>query len=741
MYLPRTLPLCEPHVATWIGASGRRYDFAVSRPATTWLDEAAVFVLVKCDGERTEVLHVGHACSLHKRFGLARERCPEIWRRALTAGMTHVHLRFEACSEPARQAEVDDLVAALHPALPVQPVAAEEALIELLPALAEVVDAPEDVLVPYRARLKPTRGRDPHIDIEAFDIDLGRGDLPFGHAYEAPRSLRADPARGHGEAFDDFEAMLREAQLASEPAAAIVVLPAQPAAAGDAVAEPGSNEAAAVVAVLAAEEQAAEAEEEPGREPVVLAADAEPVGVAAAEDVLSQGQAVGSVAAAEVTRPDQSAQAVGPIEVPPPEPRAGRDGQARGLFGRWLHALAERSGRWLGAPSRSHAAATASPDAGFTGATAPDTGLTGATAPAAALAEAPAAVAEHDAAYDDDAHDDTRAEMILPAGVIAADATGMADIAKAAAPPAAAALVGAAARAEVPVVATNGPAEPAVAPDALAASAVAPDALTASAVAVAPAAGAPDSMVDLGAAEAAAAGLRSAFPHDFIATAPGIAVIDLLADDVLADAAIGQADEEWRETGLRSVDGRNEETSAPAAVALEDGRAVFAAAKRTCAFDPAKPVVLFADEVSPEAGADILADAIVTVCGSDGSAQFAFAGEGGLRGELQQRLWGAGLGERCRFLGDVPAERFERLLIAADILVVPARVRRGEELARLALSQGKWVLATHQSEIGCIRHGENGLLTYDNPGSLVWGVRELLGRVGHPHQDVRAEAA
>lgn len=717
MYLPRTLPLCEPHVATWIGASGRRYDFAVSRPATTWLDEAAVFVLVKCDGERTDVLHVGHACSLHKRFGLARERCPETWRRALSAGMTHVHLRFEACSEQARQAEVDDLVAALHPALPVQPVAAEETVVQLLPALAEAADVSEDVLIPYRARLKPTRWRDPHIDIEAFDFDLGRGDLPFGHAYEASRSLRADPARGHGEAFDDFEAMLREAQLTSEPAAAIVVLPAPPAVAEDAVPAQSENEAADVVAVLAAEELTAEAEEGPGREPAALTADEELVEMAAAEDVQPLAQAADSVAATEATQPDASAQAVGPIEPPQPEPRANKGGQARGLFGRWLHALAERGGRWLGAPSRPHAAAKG-----------PDAGFTGSIAPAAALPETPVEVAEREAA----AHDNARAEVMLPPEVIAADATGMADFAETAAPPAAAAMVGAAAQTEVPAIATEAPAEPAVA-----------EAAAEPAVAEAPAAGMPDGGVELGAAEAATTDTRSVFPYDFIATAPSIAVIDLLADDGVADAAIRQADEELPETGLRSLgkDGRGEETAAPATVAREDGRAILEAAKRTCAFDPTKPLVLFADEVSPEAGADILADAIVTVCGSDGSAQFAFAGEGGLRGELQQRFWGAGLGERCRFLGDVPADRFERLLVAADILVVPARVRRGEELARLALSQGKWVLATHQSEIGCIRHGENGLLTYDNPGSLVWGVRELLGRVGHPHQEVRAEAA
>ena len=225
-------------------------------------------------------------------------------------------------------------------------------------------------------------------------------------------------------------------------------------------------------------------------------------------------------------------------------------------------------------------------------------------------------------------------------------------------------------------------------------------------------------------------------------------VVVLIEDDIVAplpaatpDAiAIIEGEEPAAERPVAQPALREEGIAAPAA-AVDSHRDVIEAAKRACAFDPAKPLVLFADDISYESGADILADAIVTVCGGDGSVQFAFAGEGGLRGELQQRFWGAGLGDRCQFLGDVPAERFERLLVATDFLVVPARVRRGEELASLAVSRGKWVLATHQSEIACIVHGQNGLITYDNPGSLVWGIRELLGRVYNEQRGARAEAA
>src|SRR6266511_4831828 len=109
MYLPRNVPLCRPHVAMWIGESGKRYDFAVCRPGTIRMDEPAVYILARHEGDVTTPLFVGCTGSLHRRFGLSSERCPEEWRRALAMGMTHVHLRFDTSSRRTRQAEVKDL--------------------------------------------------------------------------------------------------------------------------------------------------------------------------------------------------------------------------------------------------------------------------------------------------------------------------------------------------------------------------------------------------------------------------------------------------------------------------------------------------------------------------------------------------------------------------------------------------------------------------------------------------------
>lgn len=148
--------------------------------------------------------------------------------------------------------------------------------------------------------------------------------------------------------------------------------------------------------------------------------------------------------------------------------------------------------------------------------------------------------------------------------------------------------------------------------------------------------------------------------------------------------------------------------------------------KRWLGLGPDIPVVLFAGEISHAAGADLLADALPTVCRNHHSAHFVFAGDGPLKGELEARVRHAGIDHRCRFLGDVSRETFESLLDACDFVVIPARTWQDEGLAQTAVNGGRPVLTTHQAGINCVSHGKNGLITFDNPGSIVWGIQELL---------------
>lgn len=148
--------------------------------------------------------------------------------------------------------------------------------------------------------------------------------------------------------------------------------------------------------------------------------------------------------------------------------------------------------------------------------------------------------------------------------------------------------------------------------------------------------------------------------------------------------------------------------------------------KRWFGLNQSAPIALFAGEISHAAGADLLVDALPTVCNNNGAVQFVFAGDGPLKGELEGRAWHAGIGHRCRFVGDVSGDTFGALLMASDFVVIPARTWQNEGLAQMAIGCGRPVLTTHQAGLNCVVHGENGLVTFDNPGSIIWGIQELL---------------
>ena len=137
-------------------------------------------------------------------------------------------------------------------------------------------------------------------------------------------------------------------------------------------------------------------------------------------------------------------------------------------------------------------------------------------------------------------------------------------------------------------------------------------------------------------------------------------------------------------------------------------------------------VVLFSGEMSHAAGADLIMEALPTVCRNHRTSHFILAGEGPLKGELEARAHHMGVSHRCRFPGHLSRKAFESVLMTSDFVVIPARSWQDEWLAQMAIDFGKPVLATHQSGVNCIEHGKNGLVTFDNPGSIVWGIQELL---------------
>lgn len=142
-----------------------------------------------------------------------------------------------------------------------------------------------------------------------------------------------------------------------------------------------------------------------------------------------------------------------------------------------------------------------------------------------------------------------------------------------------------------------------------------------------------------------------------------------------------------------------------------------------------EPIFLFAGEMAHHNGVDLLVSVLPEICHEFRQGQFVFAGEGYLKGEMEGRVWHSGIAHRCRFIGDVPSEIFAKLITICDSVIIPARGKQDGGLADMALKAGKPVIATHQAGLHhLVKHGINGLLFYDNPGSVIWALKEMISR-------------
>ncbi len=148
---------------------------------------------------------------------------------------------------------------------------------------------------------------------------------------------------------------------------------------------------------------------------------------------------------------------------------------------------------------------------------------------------------------------------------------------------------------------------------------------------------------------------------------------------------------------------------------------------------PLDRLLLFVGPVEHAAGVDLLVEALPVMLQRAPQLRIGFVGEGGMRGGLQHRAWQMGVGHAVRFLGHVEGSRLARLLRASEALVLPSRYRVpfDDAVVDLARRAGRPVVTTHGGPAHLVRHEENGVVTYDNPGSMVWALDRILGDAGH----------
>jgi glycosyltransferase involved in cell wall biosynthesis len=148
---------------------------------------------------------------------------------------------------------------------------------------------------------------------------------------------------------------------------------------------------------------------------------------------------------------------------------------------------------------------------------------------------------------------------------------------------------------------------------------------------------------------------------------------------------------------------------------------------------PLDRLLLYIGPLEHSAGVDLLVEALPTLLNRSRNVRLAFIGSGNMHGYLEQRAHQLGIAYAIRLLGHREGPQVHRLMRAAEALVLPSRCRVpfDDAVVELARKAGRPVVTTHGGPAHLVCHEENGLITYDNPGSMVWALDRILGDPAH----------
>jgi glycosyltransferase involved in cell wall biosynthesis len=155
--------------------------------------------------------------------------------------------------------------------------------------------------------------------------------------------------------------------------------------------------------------------------------------------------------------------------------------------------------------------------------------------------------------------------------------------------------------------------------------------------------------------------------------------------------------------------------------------------KKEIAVGPLDRLLLFIGPLEHGAGVDLLIEAMPVLLQRAGNLRLAFIGDGNMHGQLYGRAMQLGVAHAVRLLGHIEGPFLTRLLRASEALVLPSRYRMAfdDAVVDLARRAAKPIITTQGGPAHLVRHEETGIVTYDNPGSMVWAVDRILGDPGH----------
>jgi glycosyltransferase involved in cell wall biosynthesis len=163
-----------------------------------------------------------------------------------------------------------------------------------------------------------------------------------------------------------------------------------------------------------------------------------------------------------------------------------------------------------------------------------------------------------------------------------------------------------------------------------------------------------------------------------------------------------------------------------------DGFIDPAVCRRTYGIGPLDPMVLFVGRMSTQKGPDLLLESVPGILHSRADAKVVFVGDGDMKSYLEHRARELGVAHATRFPGAMSSDGdLVNLYKSADVVCVPSRNEPFGIVVLEAWAAGKPVVATKNGGMrDIVTHGTDGLLVYDNPPSIVWGINEMISDFG-----------
>jgi glycosyltransferase involved in cell wall biosynthesis len=148
--------------------------------------------------------------------------------------------------------------------------------------------------------------------------------------------------------------------------------------------------------------------------------------------------------------------------------------------------------------------------------------------------------------------------------------------------------------------------------------------------------------------------------------------------------------------------------------------------RREWGIGPMDPTVLFLGRFSWDDGPDLLVDAIPGMVEHRQDAKVLFAGDGEMQSYLTSRIGELGVGNAVRFIG-TPSD-FVPVYRSVDVVCVPSRRESFGFHVLRGWAARKPVVVTYKLDVqDLVHHGVDGMVVYDNPASICWGINTLFG--------------